>query len=109
MRVGQIDVDVTVEDDIYSDNIPLDSEDLGMPHDEIKKLVGDGEARVSVSTKLDDKDYGSGFGTFVTVSLTCDQNSDSLDDAFVIANALSSEYADQAYDEAEELFRKKTR
>lgn len=109
MQVGQIDVEINVDETPYIDSIPIYGEDLDMPKDEIKKLVGDGNGKVSVSKSLSDKYMGSGFGAFVTVSLTSDQNSDSLDDAFVIANALSSEYVGQAYDEAEKLFRKKTK
>ena len=108
MQVGYVKIGVNLDGEPpLIDQFLLDGEDLDMPKDEIKKLVGDGEARVAVSVDLSDKDFGSGFGTHVTVSLTCDQNSDTLDDAFVIAKALAADYAEQAYEEAEDLFRKK--
>jgi len=108
MQAGTLSVVINVGDEpplIHEKN--LYAEDLDMPKDALKDLVGDGEARISVSTSLNDKDFGAGFGTMVTVTLTSDQNSDTLEDAFVIAKGLSSEYAEQAFDEATDLFRKK--
>lgn len=57
--------------------------------DEYRALIGDGQARVSVSRDLSEKDYGNGGGVQVTVSLTCDQSQAALNQAIVLAHQLA--------------------
>jgi hypothetical protein len=75
-----------------------------MARDSVAELVGDGHSKVSVSMELKDKDMGSGFGAFVTVSLTCDGTESALDAASRIAMELSKEYVTEAHDMAREAY-----
>jgi hypothetical protein len=52
---------------------------------------------------LSDKAFGSGFGTQVTVTLTTNQDSESVDDGFHIAKGLALQYAEDAFSEAQDL------
>ena len=44
-----------------------------------RKLVGDGLARITVSADMALKEFGSGAGAMVSVSLTCGQDQDTIE------------------------------
>lgn len=48
---------------------------------DLKTIIGDGKARVTVSKELSEKDYGNGGSVFVSVTMTCDQSQDMIDTA----------------------------
>lgn len=75
-----------------------------MPQEELKQLLGDGTARVSTSLELRDKNMGSGYGAFVTVTISCDSAQDSIDRAAEIGRNLAQEYVEEALDAAEESY-----
>jgi hypothetical protein len=77
---------------------------MGMPTEDIKALVGDGEARVSVSMGMSNKDYGNGFDIHVSVSLTCDQNPDILGFAYEAATDILAGLVLDAKYRAQELW-----
>lgn len=81
----------------------ITEEDVGMARDALERLIGDGNARVSVSMNLSDKAFGSGFGTQVSVSLNVDQRTDAVDDGFQIAKGLALQYTEDAFEEAKDL------
>lgn len=58
--------------------------------DRYKSLVGDGLSKVTVGKDLGEKDFGSGGGVIVSVTLTCDQS----EQAVTLAIALAYEVAD---------------
>lgn len=60
--------------------------------DQYKAIIGDGLGRVMVGRDLGEKDFGSGGGVVVNVSLACDQSEKGLNDAIHLAHRL----ADQA-------------
>lgn len=74
------------------------------PRDSLRGLLGDGNARVTVSMEMRDTDYGTGFGTHVSVALTCDQEESSVREAASIATGLAEEFVEEAFDTARELF-----
>lgn len=53
--------------------------------DQFRRIIGDGLARVSVGVPLDLKDFGSGGGAHVSVSLTCNQDANSIHQAHELA------------------------
>ncbi len=53
--------------------------------DQLKALVGDGQARVSVGRDLANKDFGNGGGVLVNVTLTCDQSQGAINAAIGLA------------------------
>jgi len=61
--------------------------------DYLKSILGDEKARVSVSCDLGEKDFGSGGGISVTVTLTCDQNTTVVSSAIVLAQQLANNHA----------------
>lgn len=68
--------------------------DLPEKHmDEYKKIVGDANAHVSASADMAFKEYGSGAGAMVTVSLACNQDLESIEKAVDLAGQLARAYA----------------
>ena len=88
-----------VEDQFSNDTIP--------PEEYMRaaeKLLGDGQARVSISKELSTKDFGSGFGAHVSISLACNQDDDTIEKAAEKAGALAMELLEEHLGEAEELY-----
>jgi len=82
----------------------ITEEDVPMPRDRLAALVGDGQARVTCSFDLSDKDFGAGFGAHCTVSLTVNQSEEDVERASDIAAALASQYTEDAVKVAEALY-----
>lgn len=61
--------------------------------DYYKSLLGDQKAKVSVSRDLGEKDFGSGGGVSVTVTLTCDQSQEKVNAAIGLAYQVSDQAA----------------
>lgn len=59
--------------------------------DQYKAIIGDGLAKVSVGRDLGEKDFGSGGGVIVNVTLTCDQSEGKLNEALRLAHTLSDQ------------------
>lgn len=57
--------------------------------DEYQSLVGNGLAKVSVSADMGIKDFGTGAGSMVTVSLTCNQDQQTIQKALSLAGHVS--------------------
>lgn len=53
--------------------------------DAYKDLLGDEKGKVSVSRDIAEKDFGSGGGVSVMVTLTCDQSRDKVNQAIALA------------------------
>jgi hypothetical protein len=68
---------------------------------EFKALVGDGKAHVSVSADMSIKDFGTGAGAMITVSLTCGQDRDTIEQAIDLAGVVARQYAAEHQKQAE--------
>lgn len=105
MILGTVDIVVTMDGQpSYCEDRQITSEEAGMSKDIVQKLIGDGSARISVSHNLKDMDYGTGFGVQVTVSLTCNQDAETVEETFTVANSLAVEYAEVAFSTGADLF-----
>lgn len=69
--------------------------------DQYQQIAGDGKASISVSTDMALKKFGSGASAMVTVSLTCNQDQQTLQTALGLASAMGRWYAKQFQGEAE--------
>lgn len=58
-----------------------------------KALIGDGLSKVTVSRDLGEKDFGSGGGVIVSVTLTCDQSEASVHNAINLAHEVANKHA----------------
>jgi len=79
--------------------------DIRMARDELEQLVGDGNARVTVSLGLKDSDYGNGFEAFCSVSLACNQDRESVVAAQALAQELAHDQMEGAFEEAHDLYK----
>jgi len=102
--IGQIKGQLTLGEQAFDLSQPLTTEDLEMPSEDIKALVGDGEARVSVSFGMSDKDYGRGFDVHASVTLTCDQDYDVIGFAYEAATDIASTIMADAKERAREVW-----
>jgi hypothetical protein len=75
-----------------------------MDAEDIRDLIGDGNARVSLSLGMADKDFGSGYDVHVTVSLTCDQHRRVILLAYEAAGDIVSDMVLEARERAEALW-----
>jgi hypothetical protein len=57
--------------------------------DQYKDLIGDGLAKVTVGRDLGEKDFGSGGGVIVNVTLTCDQSAAKIGAAIALAHQVA--------------------
>lgn len=78
----------------------------GKAMDEYQKIRGDGSARVSVGTDMSSKDYGTGAGAMVSVTLSCNQDKDSIERAIELAGSLARAYCTEQRQLAEAEFQK---
>lgn len=61
--------------------------------DEYQQLVGDGKARVTVSADMSLKDFGKGVSSMVSVSLTCNQDQQTIQRALGLAGHVARWFA----------------
>ena len=81
----------------------VDPRDLpGNIMDEIKQLIGDGNARVTISADFGIKDYGTGASAMASVSLTCNQDQQTIERAARIAGDLARDFAQEQRARAEQ-------
>ena len=102
--IGQVRGSLRVGDDLFTFDHPLTVEHLSMSKDEIADLVGDGNAKVTVSFGMSDKDYGTGFDAHVSVSLACDQNVEIVGFAYESASLLAGDMIKDAVSQAKTRF-----
>jgi predicted ATP-dependent serine protease len=70
--------------------------------DEITQLAGNGQAKVTVSADFGIKDYGTGASAMCSVSLTCNQDTKSIERAAQIAGELARDIAQEQRQRAEQ-------
>ena len=81
--------------------------EVGMSEDEAEDLLGNGQARVTVSAERAAKYMGAGSSVFCSVSLACNQDLTSIRQARELAIALSQEYLPEMLEMAEEAWQEK--
>jgi hypothetical protein len=89
------------ENYVYSGPLPEEVMDA------YQKIVGDAKARVTVSADMAIKNYGTGAGAMVSVSLSCNQDEETIDTAIQMAGQLARSYAMEQRSVAEEELNKK--
>lgn len=67
--------------------------------DAYKQIIGDGQAKVTVSKELSEADYGNGGKVFVSVTLTCDQSTTGITTGISWAKYLADQKAWEAHAE----------
>ncbi len=72
-------------------HIDIELEETDM--DRFNDCIGDGKARISLGADMGEKEYGSGYGFMLNVTLTCDQSEDGLDQGVALAVDTIGEYA----------------
>jgi hypothetical protein len=87
-----------------SATIPVTGKELKLPPDELRSLVGDGNAKISVGMDLKESDFGTGFSVFVNVTLTCNQDMETLWLAHGLAEKLATELCSESYAAAKKVF-----
>ena len=60
--------------------------------DLFKEIVGNGLSKVSVGRDLGEKDFGSGGGVMINVTLTCDQSAEKIAMAIDLAYKTADSY-----------------
>jgi hypothetical protein len=63
--------------------------------DEYQKIVGNAQAKVSVTVDMGIKDFGSGISSMASVTLTCDQSEDGIQRANELARELATDFSKQ--------------
>lgn len=102
--IGSVKGSFHIAEKNYIFNRPLTAEDLNMTPEEVSDLVGDENARVSVSFGMADKEFGRGFDAHVTVSLTCHQADEVLELARISASGHAMAMMDSVMEEARDLW-----
>lgn len=69
-----------------------------------EKLKGDGSSKVTVAADLALKDFGSGAGAMVSVTLSCGQDAKSIEEAIDLAGKLAREYCVEQHKLAEQEY-----
>lgn len=90
-----------IEPDNHRDYI---KEVLEVSDEEIDDLIGDGNAHVTASMERSDKSFGNGVSVFSSVTLTCNQDDESIAEAQEWALELVSGMLPDALEKAHELF-----
>ena len=78
--------------------------EANMTEDEAEDLLGNAQARVTVSAERAAKYMGAGSSVFCSVSLACNQDLQSIRQARELAIALSQEYLPEMLEMAEEAW-----
>lgn len=74
--------------------------------DRYAQILGNAQARVSVSADMSLKEFGSGAGAMVTVTLSCNQDSATIESAIDLAGELARNYCAEHQKLAEQTLMK---
>lgn len=101
-------VTITTEKVIKKGNIDIEQfqlDEKDIPHmDEIQQIMGNGQARVTVSADFGIKEFGTGVSAMATVSLTCNQDTATIERAAKIAGDIARDIAQEQRQRAEREF-----
>lgn len=102
--IGQLQVRGHSGAHLLSLDEPITNESLQMARDELRRLLGDENAKVAMSANMGESDYGTGYGVHVTVTLTCDQSVEKVEEAMEVAKGIALEQLQISFAEAQEMF-----
>ena len=74
--------------------------------DSYQQILGDGKARVTVSADMGTKEYGRGVSVMVSVSLSCNQDGQTIANAIAMAGNFARGYLTQQHQAAEQEYQK---
>jgi hypothetical protein len=86
--------------DIYEGEVPKEMDDYA------KAVMGDGQARVAVTTDMGFKDYGNGVSVSVTLSMSCNQDVTTVNNTVQFLGSWSREYCKQQLAIADQEYQK---
>jgi fructose-1-phosphate kinase PfkB-like protein len=97
-RIPRLTISVEVlvnkkKSEITFQGSPAQQQEFQQIMDQYQKIVGDGKARVGVSTDFGTKEYGNGVSVMVSVSLTCNQDQQTMMVAMDLAGQMARYYA----------------
>ena len=70
--------------------------------DQYKQILGNAQAKVSVGADMALKEFGSGAGAHVSVTLSCDQSQDVIETAIDLAGKIARAYCVEQQKQAEQ-------
>lgn len=88
----------------YEGDLYQDPELKGMM-DQYQEIIGDGKARVGVTTDFAVKDFGNGISTMVSITLSCNQDQQTLQRGLELAAAMGRHYVKIYAKTAEEEYK----
>lgn len=92
-------IDGQVAHDVYEGEVPEEIMAFA------EQVIGNGAARVAVTNDVSMKDYGNGVSCSVTISLSCNQDDQTLDTVVGALGNWTKEYAKQQFNQAYEEFK----
>lgn len=84
--------------EVLEEEVPMSQQDK----DAYAQLVGDGNARITVSREASESSYGTGGKVFVSVSLACHQDQKYIESAIGFATSLADHYMEKHYNELQQ-------
>jgi hypothetical protein len=91
------------QDHIETAQFQIDVADIPRNYmDDIEKLLGNAQARVTVSADFGIKDYGTGASAMASVSLSCNQDTKTIEQAAKLAGDLARDIAQEQRARAEQ-------
>ena len=84
--------------EVLEEEVPMTKQDK----DAYAQLVGDGNARITVSREVSESSYGTGGKVFVSVSLACHQDQQYIESAIGFATSLADHYMEKHYSELQQ-------
>lgn len=82
-----------VDNEVLEGEVPMSQQQ----QDYYKAVVGDGLARVSVGRDMSEMDFGSGGKVFVSVSLVCNQDAQTINYAVGLAASIADYQVEQHF------------
>lgn len=77
-----------VDHDLLEGEVPMSQ----AQQDAYKGIIGDGNAKVTLSRELSESSFGNGGKVFVSVTLTCDQSQQGLSAAVSLAQSCADHF-----------------
>lgn len=87
----------------YEGDLHQDPELKGLM-DQYQQVIGDGKARVGVTTDFGIKDFGNGISTMVSITLSCNQDQKTIEYALSLAASMGRHYVKEYTKVAEQEY-----
>ena len=83
---------------------PISTRTLSLEYHMLEDLLGNGQAKINVSVESSHKSYGQGFSIHASLSLTCNQDDDTVAAAFQYARTVLLTEVEKTIPEAQEMY-----